>query len=80
MAKRSAASAAAPSAAASPFKPDHLYIDDDGRVSCGKHIGVEATFKPWAFSDLGAVVAVVHKGARLACEDTRCRRPDPVRS
>lgn len=36
-----------------PWKADHLYIDDDGRILCGACQGIESTYKPWAFSDLG---------------------------
>ena len=38
-----------------PWQNDHLYIDDDGRVLCGRCMGTESTYKPWAFSDLGAM-------------------------
>ena len=36
-----------------PWKPDHLYIGDDGQVLCGGCMGTESTYTPWAFSDLG---------------------------
>lgn len=36
-----------------PWKPDHLYIDDSGQVLCGACMGVESTYTPWAWSDLG---------------------------
>ena len=36
-----------------PWKANHLYIDDDGRVLCGRCMGVESTYRPWCWSDLG---------------------------
>ncbi len=36
-----------------PWKEDHLYIDDDGRIACGRCMGISSTYKPWAYSDLG---------------------------
>jgi hypothetical protein len=36
-----------------PWKANHLYIGDDGRVLCGRCMGVESTFRPWCWSDLG---------------------------
>jgi hypothetical protein len=39
--------------ALAPWKPDHLYIGDDGVVLCGRCMGVESTYTPWAWSDLG---------------------------
>ena len=40
-----------------PWKPGHLYIDDSGQVLCGRCMGVESTYHPWAWSDLGAMDA-----------------------
>jgi hypothetical protein len=40
-----------------PWKADHLYIDDDGRIACGRCMGVESTYKPWAYSDLGQMAS-----------------------
>ena len=36
-----------------PWKKDHLYIDDRGEILCGACMGVESTYTPWAWSDLG---------------------------
>ena len=36
-----------------PWKGNHLYIGDDGEILCGRCMGVESTYKPWAYSDLG---------------------------
>ena len=38
-----------------PWKANHLYIGDDGRVLCGNCMGVESTYMPHAWSDLGAM-------------------------
>ena len=38
-----------------PWMPDHLYIGDSGEVLCGCCMGIESTFTPWAWSDLGPV-------------------------
>jgi len=40
-----------------PWKPDHLYIGDSGQVLCGRCMGVESTWMPWAWSDLGRMDA-----------------------
>ena len=36
-----------------PWKPDHLYIHDSGQILCGRCMGAESTWTPWAWSDLG---------------------------
>jgi hypothetical protein len=36
-----------------PWKPDHLYVGDNGEVLCGSCMGVESTYRPWCWSDLG---------------------------
>src|SRR5216684_267800 len=39
-----------------PMKPwvaDHLYIGDSGQVLCGRCMGTESTYTPWAWSDIG---------------------------
>src|SRR5262249_53662781 len=36
-----------------PWKPDHLYVDDSGQILCGRCMGAESTYRPWAWSDLG---------------------------
>jgi hypothetical protein len=36
-----------------PWKATHLYIGDNGQVLCGRCMGVESTFRPWCWSDLG---------------------------
>ena len=40
-----------------PWRGDHLYIGDDGQVLCGRCMGVESTYRPWCWSDLGAMGA-----------------------
>ena len=30
-----------------------LYIHDSGRVACGEHVGIEASYQPQAWSRLG---------------------------
>jgi hypothetical protein len=40
-----------------PWRPDHLYINDSGFVLCGRCMGVESTYSPWAWSDLGKIDA-----------------------
>ncbi len=36
-----------------PWKADHLYVGDEGMVLCGRCMGVESTYRPWCWSDLG---------------------------
>jgi len=36
-----------------PWRADHLYINDLGVVLCGRCMGVESTYMPHAWSDLG---------------------------
>jgi len=38
-----------------PWESDHLYLGDRGEVLCGRCMGIESTYTPWAFSDLGPV-------------------------
>ena len=38
-----------------PWKADHLYIDDRGQILCGRCMGVESTYRPWCWSDLGVM-------------------------
>ncbi len=40
-----------------PWKADHLYVGDSGEVLCGCCMGVESTYMPWAWSDLGPMDA-----------------------
>lgn len=40
-----------------PWENDHLYIGDSGHVRCGRCMGIESTYTPWAFSDLGRMDA-----------------------
>ena len=54
------------------WTPDHLYIDDHGVCYCGRHMGVESTYMPHAWSDLGETPSVVHEGVTIRCEDPRC--------
>lgn len=54
------------------FKPDHLYIHDDGSVYCGSHIGTEATYMPHAWSDLGQCRMFVFESSVMRCENPRC--------
>lgn len=37
----------------SPWQATHLYIGDDGQVLCGRCMGIESTYRPWCWSDLG---------------------------
>lgn len=39
--------------ALAPWRSDHLYVGDSGEILCGRCMGVESTFTPWAWSDLG---------------------------
>jgi hypothetical protein len=41
--------------ALAPWKRDHLYLGDSGEVLCGGCMGIESTYTPWAWSDLGAM-------------------------
>ena len=50
----------------------HLYINDDGVCYCGRHMGVESTYMPHAWSDLGETASVVNEGVVIRCEDPRC--------
>ncbi len=36
-----------------PWKADHLYVGDEGTILCGSCMGVESTYRPWCWSDLG---------------------------
>ncbi len=36
-----------------PWKSDHLYVGDSGEILCGRCMGIESTYAPWAWSDLG---------------------------
>jgi hypothetical protein len=40
-----------------PWRADHLYVGDSGQVLCGRCMGVESTYTPWAWSDLGRMAA-----------------------
>ena len=40
-----------------PWKAAHLYIGDSGQVLCGRCMGVESTYMPHAWSDLGGMGA-----------------------
>ena len=67
--------------ALAPWKPDHLYVGDDGRVLCGRCMGVESTFTPWAWSDLGPIGpdrSLRGEATGLRCETDRyvARRAD----
>ena len=44
-------------AAMEPWRADHLYIGDSGEVLCGRCMGIESTYMPHAWSDLGAIGA-----------------------
>ena len=36
------------------FNPSHLYMHEErGVVSCGAHVGIEATYTPTAWLDMG---------------------------
>ena len=36
-----------------PWKANHLYVGDDGQILCGSCMGIESTYRPWGWSDLG---------------------------
>ena len=55
------------------WNPTHLYIDDGGFCYCGGHMGVESTYMPHAWSDLGETEFVIHDGVVIRCEDPRCK-------
>ena len=38
-----------------PWKRDHLYLGDSGQVLCGACMGIESTYTPWQWSDLGVM-------------------------
>ena len=54
------------------WNPAHLYINDSGICYCGRHMGVESTYMPHAWSDLGETAFVVHGAVLIRCEDPRC--------
>ena len=54
------------------WNPTHLYIDDNGVAYCGRHMGVESTYVPHAWSDLGETNCFMHDGVVIQCEDPRC--------
>lgn len=56
------------------WNPRHLYINDGGVCYCGGHMGVESTYVPHAWSDLGETEFVTHDGVVIRCEDPRCSR------
>ena len=56
------------------WSPTHLYIDDHGECLCGAHMGVESTYMPHAWSDLGQTTFVVYEGVTLRCEAPGCSR------
>ena len=60
-----------------PWKADRLYVGDSGQVLCGGCMGIESTYVPWAWSDLGpmdAKRAVRVDGLTLRCETDRYAR------
>ncbi len=57
-----------------PWKASNLFIHDNGEVLCGDHMGVESTYQPQAWSDLGPGPAFIHEGTTFKCEDVRCER------
>ena len=65
--------------ALAPWRADHLYVDDSGEVLCGRCMGVESTYKPWCWSDLGMMgpdCSVTIHGTLCRCETDRyARRP-----
>ena len=40
-----------------PWKANHLYVGDDGQILCGRCMGIESTYRPWCWSDLGPMRA-----------------------
>ena len=64
-------------AALAPWRADHLYVGDSGEVLCGRCLGIESTFTPWAWSDLGPMGpdrTVCWEGSVLRCETDRYAR------
>jgi hypothetical protein len=60
-----------------PWKSDHLYIGDNGEVLCGSCMGIESTYQPCAYSDLGLMDAagmVEMAGVIVLCETRRYAR------
>ena len=56
------------------WKSDHLYIGDGGEVLCGRCLGIESTYTPWAFSDLGRMD--VDREVKLTPEAIRQMKED----
>ena len=50
------------------FDPECIYVHDSGLVACGRHVGTEATYTPWAWSCLGLGPTYTHDGVVFACE------------
>ncbi len=54
--------------ALAPWKPDHVYIGDTGEILCGRCMGIESTYTPWAWSDLG----------KMGPDRSVTRPPEPI--
>jgi len=65
-----------------PWKANHLYIGDRGEVLCGTCMGIESTYTPWAWSDLGPMTpdrTVTWDGMVFRCEtDQYANRGDKI--
>lgn len=54
------------------FEKHVLYLNDEGIVKCGAHVGTEATWTPSQWSAVGVAPVAVVDGMTLQCEDSRC--------
>ena len=57
--------------ASAPWRSNHLYVGDSGEVLCGNCMGIESTYTPWAWSDLGPMTpdrTVTWDGMVFRCE------------
>lgn len=50
------------------FDPACIYIHASGRVTCGRHVGIEATYTPTAWSCLGIGPTSTDNEITFACE------------
>lgn len=54
---------------AASFDPDSIYVHDSGRVACGRHVGIEATYQPHEWGQIGfGAFHTTGDGLTLACE------------
>ena len=63
-----------------PWKANHLYVGDSGETLCGRCMGIESTYTPWAWSDLGPMRpdrTVDWDGMIIRCETDRYAHRKP---